>query len=71
MTISSTRDQRASIRLRLWFALRFDKLVDERGGGGKAHSPTLTTGGDGQAGGKMTLAGAGITDQQDRLGASR
>jgi hypothetical protein len=25
--------------------------------------------GGGQAGGKMTLAGAGVTDQQDRLGA--
>ncbi len=51
------------------FALRFDELVDQRRGSRKAHSPPLTTGGDSQAGGKMTLAGAGVTDQQDWLGA--
>jgi hypothetical protein len=49
--------------------LRFDELVDQRRGRRKAHSPALTTGGDGQAGGKMTLAGAGVADQQDWLGA--
>jgi hypothetical protein len=49
--------------------LRFDELVHQRRGGRKAHSPALTTGGDSQAGRKMTLAGAGIADQQDRLGA--
>jgi hypothetical protein len=49
--------------------LRFDELVDQRSGCGKAHSSALTTGGDRQAGGEMTLAGAGVADQQDRLGA--
>jgi len=49
--------------------LRFDQLVDQCGGSGKAHSLALTAGGDRQAGGKMTLACAGISNQQDRLGA--
>jgi hypothetical protein len=34
-------------------------------------APPLTAGGDGHAGGKMTLAGAGFTNQQDRFGAFR
>jgi hypothetical protein len=49
--------------------LCFDELIGERGGGREAHSPALTTGSDRQAGGEMTLAGAWITDQQDRFGA--
>jgi hypothetical protein len=50
------------------FPLRLDELVDQCGGSGKAHSLALTAGSDRQAGGKMTLAGAGISNQQDRLG---
>jgi hypothetical protein len=37
------------------FALRFYKLVDERSADGEAHSPALTTGCDGQAGGSRAL----------------
>ena len=48
--------------------MRLDELVDQRSGSRKAHSPTLTAGSDSQAGGKMTLAGTGISDQKDRLG---
>jgi len=50
------------------FPLRFDQLVDQRGGGGEAHSPPLTAGGDGQAGSEMTFASAGVPDQQDGFG---
>jgi|SRR5271154_5150360 len=49
--------------------LCLDQLVDERGGGGEAHTSALTADRDRQAGGQVTLAGAGIADQQDRLGA--
>jgi len=45
--------------------LRFDELVDQCRGGCEAHSPTLTAGGDGQAGGKMALAGAWVADKKD------
>ncbi len=51
------------------FALGLDQLVDERGGGGEAHAPALTAGGDGEAGGEMAFAGAGIADQEHWLGA--
>jgi hypothetical protein len=49
--------------------LRFDELINQCRGRRKAHSSALAAGGDSQAGGKMTLAGTGIADQQDRLGA--
>jgi len=51
--------------------LRFDELVDQRRRSGKAHSLALTAGSDSQAGGKMTLAGAWIADQQDGSARSR
>jgi hypothetical protein len=51
--------------------LCLDELVDQRSGSRKAHSPTLPTGSDSQAGGKMTLAGARISERQDRLGRVR
>ena len=50
------------------FPLRFDELVDQRSRSRKAHSLALSAGRDGEAGGKMTLAGAGVADQQYRLG---
>jgi hypothetical protein len=37
-------------------------LIDQRRGCRKAHSPALTAGGDSQAGGKMTLAGAEVAE---------
>src|ERR1039458_7436515 len=50
------------------FPLRLDELVDQRSGSRKAHSLALTARSDSQAGGKMTLACAGVTNQQDGLG---
>jgi hypothetical protein len=49
------------------FGGRFDELVDQGCGGRRTHSSALTAGGDGQAGSKMILAGAEVTEQQDRL----
>ena len=69
MTISSTRDHRASMRLRPCSRCASTSWLTRASGGRKTHSSTLTTGGDRQAGSKMALAGAGVTDQQDRLGA--
>ena len=50
-------------------ALCFDQLVDQRGGGNEAHSPSLAAGSDGKASGKMTLAGARFAHHQDWFGA--
>lgn len=47
--------------------LGLDHLVDQRSGGGEAHPPFLLAGGDGQAGEQMGLAGAAVTDKDDRL----
>lgn len=51
------------------FALRFDELVDQRGGGGKANAFSLAAGGDGQPRCQMGFSGTGLADQQHRLGA--
>ena len=49
--------------------LRFDQLIDQRGGGREPDPPLLPTGRDAQAREQMGLAGPTVADQHDGLGA--